>query len=52
MEFKGADILSASQFNRGDIETVLKLAKKLEPYAKKKQWGDKLKRYVSSSNLP
>lgn len=43
MEFKGADILSASQFNRGDIETVLKMAKKLEPYAKKKQWGDILR---------
>lgn len=43
MEFKGADILSAKQFNRGDIETVLKMAKKLEPFAKKKQWGDILR---------
>ena len=40
MEFKGADILSAKQFNRGDIETVLKAAKKLAPFAAKKKWSD------------
>lgn len=39
MEFKGADILSAKQFNRGDIETVLKTAQKAEIYASKKKWG-------------
>lgn len=43
MDFKGADILSAQQFNRGDIETVLKLAKKMEVFASKKKWGDFLK---------
>lgn len=42
MEFKGADILSAKQFNRGDIETVLKMAAKMEPFASKKKWGDVL----------
>ncbi len=42
MEFKGADILSAKQFNRGDIETVLKMAAKMEPFASKKKWGDLL----------
>ncbi|MBI2639200.1 aspartate carbamoyltransferase [Candidatus Peregrinibacteria bacterium] len=42
MEFKGADILSAKQFNRGDIETVLKTAAKMEPFASKKKWGDLL----------
>ena len=46
MEFKGSDIISATQFNRGDIETVLKMAKKMEPYASKKKWsailGEKL----------
>ncbi len=40
MEFKGADILSAKQFNRGDIETVLKMAAKMEPFASKKKWGN------------
>lgn len=43
MDFKGADILSATQFNRGDIESVLKMAAKLEPFAAKKKWGDLLK---------
>lgn len=43
MEFKGADILSAKQFNRGDIEVVLKMAKKMEPFASKQKWGDLLK---------
>lgn len=42
MEFKGADILSAKQFNRGDIETVLRMAAKMEPFASKKKWGDLL----------
>lgn len=39
MDFTGADIISASQFNRGDIETVLKFAKKMEPFSTKKKWG-------------
>lgn len=43
MDFKGADILNSKQFNRGDIETVLKTAKKLELFAFKKKWGDLLK---------
>lgn len=43
MDFKGSDILSAKQFNRGDIETVLNFAKKMEPFAAKKKWGDFLK---------
>lgn len=43
MEFKGADILSAKQFNRGDIETVLNLAKKMEEFAGKKKWGEVLR---------
>ena len=43
MDFKGADILSAKQFNRGDIETVLKMAKKMEQFASKKKWSDLLK---------
>ncbi|MEK7523409.1 MAG: aspartate carbamoyltransferase [Patescibacteria group bacterium] len=43
MDFKGADILSAKQFNRGDIEAVLKMAKKMEPFATKQKWGDLLK---------
>lgn len=43
MEFKSSDILSAKQFNRGDIEIVLKTAQKLEPFASKKKWGDLLK---------
>lgn len=42
MDFHRADILSARQFNRGDIETVLALAKKLEPFARKKKWGSLL----------
>lgn len=43
MEFKGADILSAKQFNRGDIELVLRMAEKMEPFATKKKWGDVLR---------
>lgn len=43
MDFTGSDILSAKQFNRGDIERVLKVALKLEPFAHKKRWGDLLK---------
>lgn len=43
MEFKGADILSAQQFNRGDIETVLKMALLMEQYSSKKKWGTILK---------
>lgn len=43
MEFKGANILSAKQFNRGDIETVLKVAGKMAEFASKKKWSDVLK---------
>lgn len=43
MDFKGADILTSKQFNRGDIEDVLKMAKKMEVFASKKKWGDLLK---------
>ena len=43
MNFKGADILSSKQFNRGDIEAVLKMAGKALPYASKKKFGDLLK---------
>ncbi|MBI4995142.1 aspartate carbamoyltransferase [Candidatus Peregrinibacteria bacterium] len=43
MDFKNADILSAKQFNRGDIEAVLKMAKKMEQFAGKKKWADLLK---------
>ncbi len=43
MEFEGSDILSMKQFNRGDIETVLKTAKKLEPFARKERISDILK---------
>lgn len=39
MDFKGADILGVRQFNRGDIEAVLAMAKKMEPFASKKKWG-------------
>lgn len=49
MDFKGSDIISAKQFNRGDIETVLKLAKKMEPFASKKKWGDLLKAKLLAS---
>lgn len=49
MEFKGTDILAAKQFNRGDIETVLKTAKKMEPFASKNKAGDVLKNYVLAS---
>lgn len=49
MEFKGADILSAKQFNRGDIETVLKTAAKMEPFASKKKWGDLLQGKLMAS---
>lgn len=39
MDFAGSDILSTKQFNRGDIEKVLAVAKKLEPFAKKEKQG-------------
>lgn len=42
MDFKGSDILSAKQFNRGDIETVFKVAQKMEQFSSKKRWGDLL----------
>lgn len=40
MNFKKADILSAKQFNRGDIEAVLKMAKKMEPFSSQKKQSD------------
>ena len=40
MEFIGTDILSAKQFARGDIELVLKTAKKFEAIAKKEKRSD------------
>jgi len=40
MEFKGTDILSAKQFNRGDIEFVLKTAQKFEKFALKEKRSD------------
>lgn len=49
MDFKSVDILSAKQFNRGDIELVLKMAKKMEPFAAKKKWGDVLQGKLMAS---
>lgn len=49
MEFLGADILSTRQFNRGDIELVLKTAKRMEPHAKKEKPSDLLKGKVLAS---
>lgn len=49
MKFKGADILSVKQFNRGDIDLVLKAARKMEPFALKKKFGEILKGYVMAS---
>lgn len=42
MDFLGADIVSAAQFSRGDIEAVLKMAKKMEPFSTKQKWGNLL----------
>lgn len=49
MDFKNTDILSARQFNRGDIEKVLKMARKMLPYATKKKWGELLKGKLMAS---
>ncbi|MBI5413201.1 aspartate carbamoyltransferase [Candidatus Peregrinibacteria bacterium] len=49
MEFKGADILNAKQFNRGDIEAVLKMAAKMVPFSSKKKWGDLMKGKLMAS---
>lgn len=49
MEFKGTDILSAKQFNRGDIEVVLKMSYKMEEYASKKRWSDILNKKILAS---
>ena len=49
MDFKGAHILSATQFNRGDIETVLKAAKKFEKIATKEKGSDILKGKILGS---
>ena len=44
MDFKGSDILSASQFNRGDIEAVLRWQKKMDAISSKKGAVDIFKR--------
>lgn len=49
MNLKNADILSAKQFNRGDIEAVLKMAGKMEIFSSKKKWGDLLKGKLMAS---
>lgn len=41
--------MSAKQFNRGDIELVLKVAKKMEPFAGKKKWGSILQGHLMAS---
>lgn len=43
MEFQGADIVSMRQFNRGDIEMVLKMAKRFSSYAQKEKASEVLK---------
>ncbi len=40
MDFIGQDILSAAQFDRGAIESVLKNAQALLPYARKEKFGE------------
>ena len=37
MEFKGANILSISQFERGDIESIFRVSDRMEPYAQRKK---------------
>lgn len=37
MDFKGANILSITQFERSDIETIFRLADRMEPYAQRKK---------------
>ena len=49
MDFRGADILSATQFNRGDIETVLKVAGKMEQFSSKKKWSKILENKLLAS---
>jgi aspartate carbamoyltransferase len=49
MNLKNADILSARQFNRGDIEAILKMAGKMEVFSSKKKWGDLLKGKLMAS---
>lgn len=42
MNFTGSDILSAGQFDRSSIESVLGVARALLPYARKEKWGTQL----------
>ncbi|MGV6807563.1 MAG: aspartate carbamoyltransferase [bacterium] len=37
MDFKGAHILSISQFERGDIESLFRIADSMEPFAQRKK---------------
>jgi len=37
VEFKGANILSISQFERSDIETIFRVSDHMEPYAQRKK---------------
>ncbi|MBP9718114.1 aspartate carbamoyltransferase [Candidatus Gracilibacteria bacterium] len=49
MKFTGSDILSAAQFEKDDILTVLQRAAELEPYAKKEKWGNILEGKLMAS---
>lgn len=49
MDFEGSDILSVRQFNRGDIETVLRMAKQMELFASKEKTSEILKGKVLAS---
>ena len=37
MEFKGANILSISQFERADIDHIFRVADQMEPYAQRRK---------------
>ena len=37
MEFKGASILSISQFERDDIDRIFRVADRMEPYAQRQK---------------
>ena len=37
MEFKGASILSISQFERNDIDRIFRVADRMEPYAQRQK---------------
>lgn len=49
MDFKGSDILSAKQFNRGDIELVMKYADKMVPIASKEKTSQLLAGKIMAS---